>query len=177
VAILLDTVTKGEYDALALASARASAVVSALGSSVVVEVYDGSDVLRASGTMANPWATASGATVTVGEVTGAGLLVTSGGAPDANWYCQFRGGSRFVRGTFGVLGEARDFVWSLASFQTGSRGTLGTVVLTATGLPDGGVTNRPEMQYVGAFRLPNPTGGGDGFHVEDSAGCVLQKTR
>jgi hypothetical protein len=71
-------------------------------------------------------------------VTGAGLLVTSGGAPDANWYCQFKGGARFVRGTFGVLGEARDFVWSLASFQTGSRGTLGTVALTATGSAAGG---------------------------------------
>jgi hypothetical protein len=136
VAILLDTVTKGEYDALTLSDARASAVVSALGSSVVVEVYDGSDVLRASGTMADPWATASGATVTVGEVTGVGLLVTSGGAPDANWYCQFRGGARFVRGTFGVLGEARDFVWSLTSFQTGSRGTLGSVVLRTTGTTD-----------------------------------------
>jgi len=83
--------------------------------------------------MAAPWATASGATITVGEVTGVGLLVTTGGAPDANWYCQFRSGSRFVRGSFGVAGSGRDFVWSLASFQTGNRGTLGTVVLTATG--------------------------------------------
>jgi hypothetical protein len=138
VAILLDTTTKGEYDALTLASARASLVVSALSGTVVVEVYDGLDVLRASGTMQSPWATASGATVTVGEVTGLGLLVTSGGAPTAEWYCQFRSGSRFVRGTFGVQGSGRDFVWSLASFQTGSRGTLGTVVMTATGASESG---------------------------------------
>ncbi len=130
-AILLDQTTKAEYDALSLASARASAVVSALTGTVVVEVYNGVNTLVASGTMAAPWATASGATITVGEVTGVGLLVTTGGAPDATWYCQFRSGSRFVRGTFGVLGSGRDFVWSLASFQTGSRGTLGTVVLTA----------------------------------------------
>ena len=130
-AILLDQTTKAEYDALSLASARASAVVAALSGTVVVEVFSGTDTLMASGTMAAPWATASGATITVGEVTGVGLLVTTGGAPDASWYCQFRSGSRFVRGTFGVLGSGRDFVWSLASFQTGSRGTLGTVVLTA----------------------------------------------
>jgi hypothetical protein len=136
VAILLDTTTKGEYDALTLASARASAVVSALSGTVVVEVYDGLDVLRASGTMAAPWATSSGATITVGEVTGLGMLVTSGGAPTAEWYCQFRSGSRFVRGTFGVAGSGRDFVWSLASFQTGARGTLGTVVVLSTGDPD-----------------------------------------
>ena len=134
-AIVLDTTTKAEYDALTLASARASLVVSALSGTVVVEVFDGTDAIRASGTMAAPWATSSGATITVGEVSGSGLLVTSGGAPDANWYCQFRSGSRFVRGTFGVAGSGRDFVWSLASFQTGSRGTLGTVVMTAQGVP------------------------------------------
>jgi hypothetical protein len=107
--------------------------VSALSDTVVVEVYNGTDTLMASGTMAAPWATAGGATITVGEVTGVGLLVTTGGAPDANWYCQFRSGSRFVRGTFGVAGSGRDFVWSLASFQTGSRGTLGTITLIASG--------------------------------------------
>ncbi len=137
-AILLDQTTKAEYNALSLASARASAVVSALTGTVVVEVYNGTDTLMASGTMAAPWATASGATITVGEVTGVGLLVTTGGAPDATWYCQFRSGSRFIRGTFGVLGSGRDFVWSLASFQTGSRGTLGTVVMTATGASESG---------------------------------------
>jgi len=133
VAILLDQTTKAEYDALSLASARASAVVSALTGAVVVEVYNGVNTLVASGTMAAPWATASGATITVGEVTGAGLLVTTGGAPDANWYCQFRSGTRFVRGNFGVAGSGRDFVWSLASFQAGSRGTLGTITLIASG--------------------------------------------
>ena len=137
-AILLDQTTKAEYDALSLASARASAVVAALSGTVVVEVYSGTDTLMASGTMAAPWATSSGATITVGEITGVGLLVTTGGAPDANWYCQFRSGSRFARGSFGVQGSGRDFVWSLASFQTGSRGTLGTVVLTTTGTAEGG---------------------------------------
>jgi hypothetical protein len=137
-AIVLDTTTRGEYLAQTLASARASLIVSALPAPVVCEVYDGQDVLRASGTMQAPWATASGATVTVGEVTAQGIDVTSGGAPDSNWYCQFRSGSRFLRGTFGVLGSGRDFVWSLASFQTGSRGTLGTVAMSSTGGADGG---------------------------------------
>jgi hypothetical protein len=163
VAILLDQTTKAEYNALSLASARASAVVSALTGTVVVEVYSGTDTLMASGTMAAPWATASGATITVGEVTGVGLLVATGGAPDANWYCQFRSGSRFIRGTFGVLGSGRDFVWSLASFQTGSRGTLGTVVMTATGaasaeplLYEANVTG--SGRYLGAFKVPSDGG-------------------
>jgi hypothetical protein len=134
--IILDTITRGEYLALTTASSRASLVVSALPAPVVCEVYDGQDVLRASGTMAGQWATASGATVTVGEVTAQGIDVLSGGSPDANWYCQFRSGTRFVRGTFGVLGSGRDFVWSLASFQTGSRGVLGTVSVTAQGASD-----------------------------------------
>jgi hypothetical protein len=131
--IILDTTTRAEYLALTTASSRASLVVSALPAPVVCEVYDGQDVLRASGTMQSPWATASGATVTVGEVTGQGIDVLSGGTPTADWYCQFRSGTRFVRGTFGVLGSGRDFVWSLASFTTGSRGTLGTVTLAAGG--------------------------------------------
>jgi hypothetical protein len=145
-AILLDQTTKAEYDALSLASARASAVVAALSGTVVVEVYSGTDTLMASGTMAAPWATSSGATITVGEVTGVGLLVANGGAPDATWYCQFRSGTRFVRGNFGVAGSGRDFVWSLASFQAGSRGTLGTVVLTAGGAA--GVSAAVPTDYV-----------------------------
>jgi hypothetical protein len=132
--IILDTTTRGEYLALTTASSRASLVVSALSGTVVCEVYDGQDVLRASGTMASPWATASGATVTVGEVTGLGLNVTSGGTPDENWYCQFRSGTRFVRGTFGLPSSVNDFTWSLASFSTGSRGTIGTATLVAQGV-------------------------------------------
>ncbi len=132
-AILLDEATKSGYDALTLASDRAAYVVASLTGTVAVEVYDGANVLRASGTMQLPWATASASTITVAEVTGSGINVTSGGTPDSLWYCQFRSGTRFVRGTFGVSTSSEDFKWSLASFQTGSRGSLGTVVLTATG--------------------------------------------
>lgn len=133
-AIVLDESTRAEYLAQTLASSRASGVVSALGSTVYVEVYDGSNVLRASGTMATPWATASSATVTVGEVNAAGVYVSSGGVPDSLWYCQFRGSNgRFVRGTFGVSTSSADFKWSLATFQTGSRGTIGTATFTCEG--------------------------------------------
>jgi hypothetical protein len=143
--------------------------------------------------MAAPWASSSGATITVGEVTGLGLLVTSGGAPTAEWYCQFRSGTRFVRGTFGVQGSGRDFVWSLASFQTGSRGTLGTVAITATG--DGiAPSNLPLLyeanvtasgRYLGAFRVPfvqatanaGSDGGAIGFNPagSDGAGSLFMR--
>jgi len=79
----------------------------------------------------------------VGEVTGQGIDVLSGGTPNANWYCQFRSGSRFVRGTFGYAGQTYidesdnesppDFVWSLSNFITGSKGAIGTVLVTAEG--------------------------------------------
>jgi hypothetical protein len=129
----LDATTLAAYNAAITTAERAAIVVAALTGTVVCEIVDAVGVVRASGTMASPWATASGATITVGEVAGQGIDVTSGGAPDGDWYCQFRSGSRFVRGTFGVLGSGRDFVWSLASFQTGSRGALGTVTLAVTG--------------------------------------------
>lgn len=141
-AILLDETTKGGYDALTLASDRAAYVVASLTGTVAVEVYDSINVLRASGTMQSPWATSSGSTITVGEVTGAGINVTSGGVPDALWYCQFKSGTRFVRGTFGVQGSGRDFTWSLSAFETGSRGTIGTVVMSSTGSV---VTNSPPV--------------------------------
>ncbi len=135
--IVLDETTRAAYLAQSLASSRASLVVSALTAPVTVEVRDGNDGLRALGTMAAPWATSSGSTITVGQVTGAGISVTSGGVPDANWYCQFRGANgRFVRGTFGLAASGADFQWSLSSFATGSRGTLAAVSLSTQGAPE-----------------------------------------
>lgn len=151
-AIVLDETTKAEYDAQTFALNRAALVVSALSGTVVCEVYDGFNVLRASGTMASPWATASGSTITVGEVNASGVLVASGGAPDANWYCQFRSGTRFVRGTFGVAGSGRDFTWTLSTFETGSRGTIGTATLTAQG-GTGSVNSPPVWAGIGALQL------------------------
>jgi hypothetical protein len=142
-AIVLDTTTRGEYLALTTASSRASLVVSALPAPVYCEVRDGQDVLRASGTMEGQWATASAPTLTVGEVDAQGINVTAGGAPDGDWYCQFRSGTRFVRGTFGVLGSGRDFVWSLTSFSTGSRGAIGAVSIAVTGTALPAVVNLP----------------------------------
>lgn len=135
-AIVLDEASRAEYLAQTVASTRATNLVAALTGTVTVEIRDGRDTLMASGTMAPPWASASGATITIGDVTPVGLTVTTGGTPDALWYCQFKAGSRFVRGTFGLPGSGSDFVWSLAAFQTGSRGTIGTAVLTASGAPE-----------------------------------------
>lgn len=137
----MDATTWTSYSAALTDTERAAIVANAVRYSsgtteqaVSVEIRDGAGNLRASGTMTAPWATSSGSTITVGEVNASGITVSSGGSPDANWYCQFRGANgRYVRGTFGVAGSGRDFVWSLASFQTGSRGTLGTVTLTTTG--------------------------------------------
>lgn len=140
-AIVLDESTRAEYLALSSASSRASLVVDRLqfssgttAQAVYVEIYNGSNVLVASGTMASPWATYSGATITVGEVNSAGVYVTTGGTPDSLWYCQIKGANgRFVRGSFGVSTSTADFKWNLGTFQAGSRGTLGTVTLVTSG--------------------------------------------
>lgn len=132
-AIVLDETTRAEYLAQTLATSRAAYIVAALTGTVAVEIYDGADVLRASGTMASPWATSSGDTITIGNVGGAGISVSSGGPVDSSWYCQFRSGTRFVRGTFGLLGGSEDFIWSLDSFMTGTRALVGTATLVAQG--------------------------------------------
>jgi hypothetical protein len=159
------TLTAANVDATTATNLSAAAVVAAFTGTVTVDVYDGTNTSRANGTMAAPWATASGDTITVGEVDASGLLVTLGGVPDNNWYVQFRAGSRTVRGTFGVLGSGRDFVWSLASFQTGSRGTLGTVALAASGTQSPQVVILPAISgatQVGQT-LTCSTGTWDGF--------------
>lgn len=168
-AILLDDATRAGYIAQTLASSRASLVVSALSGTVVVEVFDGLNVLRASGTMAAPWATVSGATITIGEVNAAGLSVTSGGTPTADWYCQFRAGTRFVRGTFGVAGSSRDFRWSLPTFETGSRGTLGTVTLTAAGVTGLAPTNTSPPTISGTPQVGAVLSGTDGTWTSSPA--------
>ena len=139
--IQLDEVTLAAYQAQSVASARAALVVAALSGTVVAEVFDGNGVLRASGTMSSPWATASGANITVGAFVGGGVLVTSGGIPDASWYMQFRSGTKFVRGSFGLAGSDADFVWSLSTFATGARGVIASVVFTALG--DTGADDAP----------------------------------
>lgn len=182
-AIILDETTRGEYTSQTLSANRAAVVVGALAGTVVVEVFDGLGVLRASGTMAPPWATRVNEVITVGEVTGTGMLVTGGGLPDANWYCQFRSGTRFVRGTFGLPGSGRDFIWSLSSFLANSRGTLGTVTMTATGdsAPTGDPLTYPlvtqsDLSYAGAFLPPTNTdffaydGGWPG--IDETAGTM-----
>jgi hypothetical protein len=130
-AIRLDATTAAEYAAATTAATRAQAVVSALGSSVTVKVYDGSSTEMGAGTLIAPWATASSATITVGEVNT--FAVTQSGTPDETWTLQFAGNSRTVTGSFGLSDSGADFTWSLASWATGQTGSLGTITLTATG--------------------------------------------
>lgn len=175
-AIILDETTLAAYQAQTVASTRAALIVSALSGTVTVEICDGNGVVRASGTMASPWATASGSTVTIGRASGAGIPVSSGGVPDGNWYCQFRSGSRFVRGTFGVQGSGQDFVWSLPTFSGGQRGTIGAVTLTASGVSDGSVllyeTNVTGAgRYLGSFRVPADPGLANPLNWSGSAGA------
>ena len=77
--IRLDATTETEYRALTTAAARASAVVAALVDPVTVTVYNDADEAMGDGTMAAPWATASGATITIGELSE--FAVTTTGTP------------------------------------------------------------------------------------------------
>ena len=138
--ILLDATTLAAYLAESTAALKAQAVVNALANPVDVKVYDGSGNLKGSGVMATPWAAQAAGVITVAELTSFGVSVS--GTPDANWYLRFESGSRWVRGSFGLAGSARDFTWSLASWTAGQGGQLGTVTL--------GVPSNAAPSLVGA---------------------------
>lgn len=129
-AITLDPATQSEYLVGATVVARAQGVVAAFTGTVTCKIYDGSDVEKAAATFDSPWASASGATITIGEV--GKLIVSDGGTPDDNWYVEISNGTRWLRGTFGLLGSGKDFTWSASTFATGQQAELGTVTLTAS---------------------------------------------
>lgn len=128
--ISLDATTRAAYDLAGTPDLKAQAVLTALGSSVSVVVYDGSNVVKGSGTMANPWATRVLNVLTVGQFT-APLNVTASGTPDANWYLRFEGAGRWLRGSFGLLNSGQDFTWSLSTWTSGQTGTIGTTTISA----------------------------------------------
>lgn len=129
-AITLDPATQNEYLVGATVVARAQGVVAAFTGTVTCKIYDGSDVEKAAATFDSPWASAIGATITIGEV--GKLIVSDGGTPDDNWYVEISNGTRWLRGTFGLLGSGKDFTWSASTFATGQQAELGTVTLTAS---------------------------------------------
>lgn len=133
VAADLDATTAAAFTAATSTAGQAAAIMAAMTGTVVFEIFDGSNVLRASGTMQAPWASAAGGVLTVNEVTSAGIVVASGGIPDSSWYAQYRAGTRYVRGSFGIGNSSADFVWSLSVFQTGTKATLGAVLMSCAG--------------------------------------------
>ena len=64
-----DATTTAAYAAANTAAERSALIVAALTGTISVKVFNGSNTEMGSGTMDTPWATASGDTVTVGEVT------------------------------------------------------------------------------------------------------------
>lgn len=168
-----DTTTKTAYDAATTAAARATAIVASLSSggspegAVLVKVYNGAspDAEMGSGTMTAPWATASGGTVVIGEVSS--FTVGTTGTPDANWYIKFRtlDGTRWVRASFGLVGSGQDFTWSLATFTAGQTGTIGTATIVCTGNAVPVFTVAPTTASIAAtggtiqFTATDPDGG------------------
>jgi hypothetical protein len=130
---LLDSATLGEYLAEGTPTARAQAVLDALVDPVTVRVYDGDGTIMGQGTMRTPWATTAGGVITLGEVTQ--FVVTQSGTPDpASWYLRFESGTRWVRGSFGLVGSLAACTWSLPTWEAGQNGTIGTVTI---GVPSG----------------------------------------
>jgi hypothetical protein len=127
--LALDATTRSEYDAEVTAADAAQAVVDALADPVTVRIYDGDGNVKASGTMGTPWATQAAGVVTIGEVSS--FAITAAGAPDPSWYLRFESGSRWLHGSFGLRGEAADFVLSSDSWINGYTIRLGTVVVNA----------------------------------------------
>lgn len=168
-----DTTTKAAYDAATTAAARAAAIVASLSvggspqGSVVVKVYSGAspDVEMGSGTMSAPWATASGGTVVIGEVSS--FTVGTTGTPNANWYIKFQteDGTRWAKGSFGLSSSSQDFKWSLANWTSGQTGTIGTATIVCGGNAVPVFTVAPSSASIAAtggtiqFTATDPDGG------------------
>jgi hypothetical protein len=165
-----DATTTSEYATATTAAARSALIVAALTGTISVKVFDGSDVEKGSGTMASPWATSSGDTVTVGEVSS--FTVGATGTPDSNWYIRFQnaGVTRWVRGSFGLDGSGQDFTWSLATWASGQTGTIGAATIITTGATAPVFTVAPLSQTVPA------TGGTIQFTATDANGLPILYT-
>lgn len=181
-----DATTTAEYAAATTAADRSAVIVSALTGTISVKVFNGSNVEKGSGTMAAPWAVASGATVTVGEVSS--FTVGGTATPDANWYIRFQnaGVTRWVRGSFGLADSGQDFTWSLATWEAGQTGTIGTATITTTGntapvfLDPPTSVNLPETGGTIEFTAVDPEGSTvtysiayrNGFSINPTTGLV-----
>ena len=125
----LDATTRAEYDALTSYVARAALVRTAIAGEVSATVLDGDENVRAVGVMADPWATVTDNTLTIGELVS--FVVTDGGTPDAGWVLRFDGGGRSLEGSFGLSGA--EFNWSLPTFETGQLGAIGAAQVVVAG--------------------------------------------
>lgn len=165
-----DAATTAAYQAATTAAARAAAIVASLTGTISVKVFNGSNVEMGAGTMAAPWSTASGGVVTLGEV--ASFEVGTTGTPDAGWYIRFQNGdaTRWVRGSFGLLGSGQDFTWSLATWEVGQAGNIGTATIIASGNEAPAFTVAP-----GTVNLPS-AGGTVQFTAVDPDGSEVVYT-
>ena len=128
-----DATTTAEYAAATTAAARSAVIVAALTGTISVKVFNGSNVEKGSGTMAAPWAMASGNTVTVGEV------IELHGRRDSHAGCQLvhpiSERRRDAVGA-GVVRSGRERArLHLVARQRGpgQTGTIGTATITTSG--------------------------------------------
>jgi hypothetical protein len=127
----LDATTAAEYAAEVNASDRAQVIVDALADPVTVNVYNASDVVVGSGTMAAPWATVSSYSVAPGTLDD--FFVTTSDVPNDDWRLKFESGARAVSLTFGVTGSGAEAIWGDASFSIGTRAGISASAIIASG--------------------------------------------
>lgn len=162
-----DATTTSEYASATTAAARSALIVAALTGTISVKVFNGSNTEMGSGTMDTPWATASGDTVTVGEVTS--FTVGTTATPDADWYIRFQnaGVTRWVRGSFGLSSSSQDFTWSLGTWTATHTGTIGTATIITSGNTAPAFTVAPTSASIAA------TGGTIQFTAVDPEGSTV----
>jgi hypothetical protein len=140
----LDSTTFSEYDGAETPTAQIAAVLSALADPVTVRVYDGSNAVMGTGTMATPWATQDGSQLRLGALSS--FTVGTSGTPNSGWYIRFESGSRWLRGAFGLKGSPDvDFTWNLSTWQAGQTAIIGTATVSVIAAP---TNNAP--QWSGA---------------------------
>ncbi len=127
----LDSTTAAEYAAEVNADDRAQVIIDALANPVYAKVYNSDEIVLGSGTLASPWATVSNGNVIPGTLND--FFVTSPGVPNDGWHLQFESGSRYVRMTFGLPGSGREAIWSLPSWDVGTRSGISQSTIVVTG--------------------------------------------
>lgn len=166
--ITLDSTTWAEYSAQTLASSRANLIRDALTAPVTITAFraqQGGPVTIGSGTMAEPWCSASGSTITIGEVNATKFTVATTTLLDGSCYLRFTGANgRYLQGGLGGPTAGSDFTSTQATLIATAKATIGTISFAVSGAADPAPAGAPVLitpVSISKWRGGTPSNVGD----------------